>query len=213
MVNILLKEKPFTREWFRTYALLIGGAFVLALGYSCFMAPYKIVPGGIYGITIVLQHKWGFPIGMAALCFNLPLSLLGLRVLGAGFGVKTFICFILVAVFSDSLPTLLLTLMGEPIPTDPMVTLDPFKLGDEVLLACIFGGVVMGVGVGMIMKSRASSGGTDVFSNILHKWAPSVGTVADDGRFVYRDLRFPHVSRLEGADVFVAFHLPYGEDN
>ena len=134
------------------------------------MAPYKIVPGGIYGITIVLQHKWGFPIGMAALCFNLPLSLLGLRVLGAGFGVKTFICFILVAVFSDSLPTLLLTLMGEPIPTDPMVTLDPFKLGDEVLLACIFGGVVMGVGVGMIMKSRASSGGTDVFSNILHKW-------------------------------------------
>lgn len=170
MVNILLKEKPFTREWFRTYALLIGGAFVLALGYSCFMAPYKIVPGGIYGITIVLQHKWGFPIGMAALCFNLPLSLLGLRVLGASFGVKTFICFILVAVFSDSLPTLLLTLMGEPIPTDPMVTLDPFKLGDEVLLACIFGGVVMGVGVGMIMKSRASSGGTDVFSNILHKW-------------------------------------------
>ena len=135
MVNILLKEKPFTREWFRTYALLIGGAFVLALGYSCFMAPYKIVPGGIYGITIVLQHKWGFPIGMAALCFNLPLSLLGLRVLGAGFWVKTFICFILVAVFSDSLPTLLLTLMGEPIPTDPMVTLDPFKLGDEVLLA------------------------------------------------------------------------------
>ena len=107
---------------------------------------------------------------LAALCFNLPLSLLGLRVLGSGFGVKTFICFILVAVFSDSLPAILLTLMGEPIPTDPLVALDPFKLGDEVLLACIFGGVVMGVGVGMIMKSRASSGGTDVLSNILHKW-------------------------------------------
>lgn len=170
MVSTLLKEKPFTREWFKTYALLVGGAFILALGYSCFMAPYKIVPGGIYGITIVLQHKWGFPIGMAALCFNLPLSLLGMRVLGAGFGLKTFICFILVAIFSDSLPTLFLTLMGEPIPTDPMVTLDPFKLGDDVLLACIFGGVIMGTGVGMIMKSRASSGGTDVLANILHKW-------------------------------------------
>ena len=60
--------------------------------------------------------------------------------------------------------------MGEPIPTDPMMALDPFKLGDEVLLACIFGGVVMGVGVGMIMKTRASSGGTDVLSNILYKW-------------------------------------------
>ena len=143
---------------------------MLALGYSCFMAPYKIVPGGIYGITIVLQHKWGFPIGMAALCFNLPLSLLGLKVLGSDFGVKTFICFILVAVFSDSIPAILLTMMSEPIPTDPMVALDPFRLGDEVLLACIFGGVVMGTGVGMILKTRASSGGTDVLSNILHKW-------------------------------------------
>ena len=170
MNRILLKEKPFTKEWFKTYALLVGGAFVLALGYSCFMAPYKIVPGGIYGITIVLQHMWGFPIGLSALCFNLPLSLLGMRVLGSGFGVKTFVCFILVAVFSDTLPRLLLTLMGEPIPTDPMAVLDPFKLGDEVLLACVFGGAVMGTGVGMILKSRASSGGTDVLSNILHKW-------------------------------------------
>lgn len=170
MTRILLKEKPFTKEWFRTYTLLVFGALILALGYSCFMAPYKIVPGGIYGITIVLQHKWGFPIGMSALCFNLPLSLLGMRILGSGFGVKTFVCFILVAVFSDTLPCFLLMLMGEPIPTDPLVPLDPFKLGDEVLLACIFGGVVMGTGVGMILKSRASNGGTDVVSNILHKW-------------------------------------------
>ena len=168
MAFSLMKEKPFTKEWFKTYALLVGGAFVLALGYSCFMAPYKIVPGGIYGITIVLQHMWGFPIGMAALCFNLPLSLLGMKVLGPQFGVKTFVCFILVAVFADSIPAILLTLMGEPIPVNRL--LDPFKLGDEVLLACIFGGVVMGVGVGMILKTRASSGGTDVLSNILHKW-------------------------------------------
>ena len=52
-----------------------------------------------------------------------------------------------------------------------------------------------------------------VFEHTSQVDSPSVGTVADDGRFVYRDLRFPHVSRLEGADVFVAFHLPYGEDN
>ena len=164
------KEKIFSARWFQTWGTLLLGSMVIATGYTFFMTPYQIVPGGIYGISTILNWKLGFPIGMAALCFNLPLSLLGLRVLGSGFGVKTFICFILVAVFSDSLPAILLTLMGEPIPTDPMVTLDPFKLGDEVLLACIFGGVVMGVGVGMIMKSRASSGGTDVLSNILHKW-------------------------------------------
>lgn len=169
MAFTLSKEKPFTKEWFTTYALLVGGAFVLALGYSCFMSPYKIVPGGIYGITIVLHHMWGFPIGMAALCFNLPLSLIGMKMMGPQFGLKTFICFILVAVFSDTIPWLLLNLMGEPIPTDPSAILDPLKLGEDVLLACIFGGVVMGVGVGMILKTRASSGGTDVLSAILHR--------------------------------------------
>ncbi|MDR1274613.1 MAG: YitT family protein [Odoribacteraceae bacterium] len=159
----LLKERPFSREWFMTYALLAGGAFVLAFGYSCFMAPYRIVPGGIYGISIVLHHTWGFPIGLAALCFNLPLSLLGTRVLGPHFGVKTFVCFLLVALFSDTIPWLLSVATGAPVD-------DPLGLGDEVLLACVFGGAVMGAGVGMILKTRSSSGGTDVVSAILHRW-------------------------------------------
>ena len=170
MVFSFTKDRPFSKKWCSTYALLIGGAFILALGYSCFMAPYKIVPGGIYGITIVLHHVWGFPIGMAALCFNLPLSLIGMRVLGAQFGVKTFVCFLLVALFSDTIPWLILTLTGDSLPMDPRAILDPLKLGEDVLLACIFGGVVMGVGVGMILKTRSSSGGTDVLSAILHRW-------------------------------------------
>ena len=158
-----LKEKRFSREWFVAYVLLVGGAFVLAFGYSCFMAPYRIVPGGIYGISIVLHHEWGFPIGLAALCFNLPLSLVGMRVLGPRFGVKTFVCFLLVALFSDTIPGML-AVVGNANPGDPL------ELGDEMLLACIFGGVVMGVGVGMILKTRASSGGTDVLSAMLHRW-------------------------------------------
>jgi uncharacterized membrane-anchored protein YitT (DUF2179 family) len=162
MAFSLLKERPFSREWFTTYALLAGGAFVLAFGYSCFMSPYRIVPGGIYGISIVLHHEWGFPIGLSALCFNLPLSLIGVKILGPRFGVKTFVCFLLVALFSDTIPWLL-SAVAKMNPADPL------DLGDEVLLACIFGGAVMGVGVGMILKTRASSGGTDVLSAILHR--------------------------------------------
>jgi uncharacterized membrane-anchored protein YitT (DUF2179 family) len=126
------------------------------------MSPYRIVPGGIYGISIVLHHEWGFPLGLAALCFNLPLSLAGIKVLGPRFGLKTVICFLLVALFSDTIPWTLSLVAG-------MNPVDPLDLGDEVLLACIFGGAVMGVGVGMILKTRASSGGTDVLSAIMHR--------------------------------------------
>ena len=98
---VFYKEKIFSAAWFRTYGLLVIGSFVLAMGYTFFMTPYKIVPGGIYGIATILHYKLGFPIGMAALCFNLPLSLWGVKVLGKQFGLKTFICFILVAFFAD----------------------------------------------------------------------------------------------------------------
>lgn len=156
MVNVsFYKEKIFSAEWFRTYATLVIGTLILATGYTFFMTPYKIVPGGIYGISTILHYKFGFPIGMAALCFNLPLCVWGLKVLGKQFGVKTFVCFILIAVYADGLP-----LIFGP---------DPFQLQDEVLLASIFGGVIMGIGVGLIFKTRASSGGTDVLTNVLHK--------------------------------------------
>ena len=94
--------------------------------------------------------------------------------------------------------------MGETDSNGSFAALDPFKLGDEVLLACIFGGVVMG-SVGMIMKTRASSGGTDVLANIFHKWTHRpLGQMQMMVDSCYRDLRFPYVSGLEGSDVFMA---------
>jgi uncharacterized membrane-anchored protein YitT (DUF2179 family) len=147
-----LKDKILSKEWVMSYVTLIAGTFVLALGYAFFMTPYKITPGGIYGISIVLHYQFNFPVGLAALCFNLPLTLIGLKLLGSRFGIKTFIGFILTALFTDGLRFFL----GN----------DPLKLQDEVLLASIFGGVIMGIGVGMIFKSRASS----VLASILSKY-------------------------------------------
>lgn len=152
----LTKDKLFSKEWFISYGTLVLGTFILSLGYAFFMSPYKIVPGGIYGISIILHHKFGFPLGLSALCFNLPLTLIGLKILGPRFGAKTFACFILTAVFTDALPYF----FGE----------NPLHLDDEVLLASIFGGVVMGIGVGLIFKTRASSGGSDVLASILSKY-------------------------------------------
>ena len=187
----LLKEKAFSKNWIYSYLNLIIGTFILAVGYAFFMAPYKIVPGGIYGISIVLHHKFGFPIGLGALCFNLPLTLIGLKLLGPRFGVKTFIGFILTALFTDGLRLWL----GN----------DPLQLHDEVLLASIFGGVVMGVGVGLIFKARASSGGSDVIASILSKYTKiPLGTqlmmvdscIVVVGFLVFQDWKIPLYSWL-----------------
>jgi len=186
-----LADKPFSKKWIISYTYLVLGTFILALGYAFFMTPYKITPGGIYGISIVLHHKLGFPVGMAALCFNLPLTLIGLKILGPRFGVKTFVCFILTALFTDGL----IYFIGN----------DPLHLQDEVLLASMFGGAVMGVGVGLIFKSRASSGGTDVIASILSKYTKiPLGTqlmIVDSiivifGFLVFQDWKIPLYSWL-----------------
>ena len=186
-----LADKPFSKKWILSYTYLIVGTFILALGYAFFMTPYKIVPGGIYGISIVLHHKFGFPVGMAALCFNLPLTLIGFKILGSRFGVKTFVCFILTAFFTDGL----IYFIGN----------DPLNLHDEVLLASIFGGAVMGVGVGVIFKSRASSGGSDVIASILSKYTKiPLGTqlmlvdsiIVIFGFIVFQDWKIPLYSWL-----------------
>ena len=190
-INNYLKENAFSKKWFLSYINLTIGAFILALGYAFFMSPYKIIPGGIYGISIVLHHKFGFPIGGTALCFNLPLTLLGLKLLGPRFGVKTFVGFILTALFTDGL----IYFIGE----------DPLKLHDEVLLASIFGGVIMGVGVGLIFKARASSGGSDVIASICSKYTKiPLGTqlmLVDScivvlGFLVFQDWKIPLYSWL-----------------
>ncbi|MDL2239119.1 YitT family protein [Bacteroidales bacterium OttesenSCG-928-K03] len=154
--TIYQSDKPFSKNWIKSYLFLIVGTAILAFGYSCFMTPYKITPGGIYGISIVLHYKFGFPVGMAALCFNLPLTLLGLRLLGPRFGIKTFLGFCLTALFTDGITWL----FGD----------DPLQLGDDIILASLFGGVVLGIGVGFIFKAKASSGGSDVIASILAKY-------------------------------------------
>jgi uncharacterized membrane-anchored protein YitT (DUF2179 family) len=188
---IPLKEKFFSKQWFVSYSQLICGCFILALGYAFFMTPYKIIPGGIYGISIVLHHKFGFPVGMAALCFNLPLTLLGLKLLGPRFGVKTFVGFIITALFTDGL----IHFIGN----------DPLRLHDEILLASIFGGVIMGIGVGLIFKAKASSGGSDVIASVLSKYTKTpLGTqlmIVDScivliGFLVFYDWKIPLYSWL-----------------
>ena len=154
-MTFVSKEKVFSRKWFISYFLITLGALIMAAGFVFFIAPNKIVPGGVYGIGIVLHHLVGIPIGLTGLAFNIPLTIIGVRILGPRFGVKTIVGFVLASVFIDGL-----TWLWGDMPLVP----------DDMLLSGIFGGVLVGFGLGLIFKSRATSGGTSIVAMIMAKY-------------------------------------------
>lgn len=155
MSSFLVHDKPFSRKWLKSYSFIVVGTFILSIGYVYFITPYKIVPGGVYGVSIVIHHLFNLPVGMVALAFNIPLTIIGTRLLGPRFGAKTIVGFVLTSIFVDTL--------GYFSKYEPLVQDDP-------LLSAIFGGVMMGIGVGFIFKSKATSGGTDVVAMITAKY-------------------------------------------
>ncbi len=162
-MTYVTKEKLFSKEWFKAYSLILVGSFILAAGFVLFIDPHRIAPGGVYGIGIIVHYltqgmfAWapdGLPIGTVGLLLNIPLTIIGIRVLGPMFGVKTVVGFILSSVFIDVLH------LG--LGYDPLV--------DDVLLSSIFGGVLIGFGLGLIFKSKATSGGSDIIAMVIAKY-------------------------------------------
>lgn len=157
MPHPFLIQNKTGRKFF-DYTLIVIGAFILASGFVFFINPYNIVPGGVYGMGIVVHHLVpAIPVGMFGLALNIPLTLLGIKILGPKFGFKTVLGMILASVFMDGLTHIL----GEE---------DPLQLKEDLLLSCIFGGIVIGFGLGLIFRSRATSGGSDIIAMIAAKF-------------------------------------------
>lgn len=164
-MKLIPKESIFSARNFRDYIFIIVGAFILAVGFVYFISPHRIVPGGVYGIAIVVHYLtqgvfpfWpeGIPIGLFGLVLNIPLTYAGIKILGPKFGIKTIAGFVLSSVFMDGI-----TMLRE-VGDAPLV--------DDVLLSCVFGGVLIGFGLGLIFKSRATSGGSDIIAMIIAKY-------------------------------------------
>ena len=165
VMAFLTKDKLFSKKWLIDYLMIVVGSFILAAGFDFFITPHKIVPGGVYGIAIVVHYMtegifsfWpdGIPIGLFGLILNIPLTIAGIKILGPKFGVKTVVGFVLTSVFIDGI-----TFMRPS---------GNVALVDDVLLSCVFGGVLLGFGLGLIFKSRATSGGSDIIAMIIAKY-------------------------------------------
>jgi uncharacterized membrane-anchored protein YitT (DUF2179 family) len=149
------KEKFLSKEWFTVYSLILVGTLIMAGGFVLFISPYKLAPGGVYGIAIILHHLFGFPIGLSALVMDIPLTILGIKILGPRFGIKTIVGFLATAMW--------VSLLEYTYGYEPLVENDP-------LLSSIFGGVLIGLGLGLVFKSRATSGGSDIIAMIFAKY-------------------------------------------
>lgn len=171
-MGFVTTEKLFSKDFFITYAWLIGGCFVFAIGAVMFAEPYGFAPGGTYGLAMVFHHLWGWRTEASALCMDIPLLILGIYFLGKKFGIKTVVCTFTIPFFM----WLIHQVHGFDSLLEPGI--EERGLLKEQLLSAIFGGIVYGIGIGMIFKSRATSGGSDIIAMILNKYTHiSLGTL------------------------------------
>lgn len=139
------------REKITDFIGISFGTLLTALSLNLFLQPNQIAPGGVSGFAIEISYLTGWPVGTLTILINVPLFLIAIRVLGAKFGIKTFYATILLGVLIDS-------------------TSSMRPLTHDAILATVYGGLLMGLGLGIVIKYHATTGGTDLAAMVLHKY-------------------------------------------
>lgn len=135
----------------------ILGSFVISIGISLFLLPNQLSSGGIAGIGTIIYYLLKIPMGTTIILLNIPLFLISILKIGKSFFVKSLIGTISLSIFID--------------------WLDKFKpLTQDRFLACIYGGIIIGVGTAIILKVNSSTGGTDMVTYIAKKYKPNIRT-------------------------------------
>jgi uncharacterized membrane-anchored protein YitT (DUF2179 family) len=150
----LTKAKLAQRTFF-----IIFGAILMGVGIEEFLVPNKILDGGIVGISIILSHLTGVKLGIFIFVLNIPFFFIGYKQIGKTFALST-----LLGIAVLSLTTTLLH--NVPVFTE------------DLLLATVFGGIVLGVGVGIVIRYGGSLDGTEIMAILINKRIPfSVGEI------------------------------------
>ncbi len=147
-------ESPQKREVAVAWLNIVFGCVIAASAYPLFLTPHNIVPGGLTGIAIILNYLFHVPVGMTSLALCVPLFLIGWRTISAQFALRSVVATALFSVLIDILPLPCLT--------------------DDYLMATLFGAVLMGIGLALIMQGNATTGGTDMLAQMLHRRFPSI---------------------------------------
>jgi len=157
-MNLLEKiKKAALREQCMAWLQIVIGCIIGAAAYPTFLDPGKIAPGGLTGVAMIMKHLWGWDIGITSLILNIPLFVIGYRAMGKVFAFRSLVATILFSLMIDLMP--LKAIEVEPI------------------LGTLYGGILLGIGLGFILRGGATTGGTDMCARMVHKYLPfmSVG--------------------------------------
>ena len=141
------------------YFYIILGSFITAFAITAFTNPAQIAPGGVSGISTILYHAFSFDLSLTMLLQNIPLFIIGTILFGKQFGAKSLLGAVLLSVFSS--------MIGWIVGYDGILDLSKDM---NLWLSCLFGGVLSGVGLGLVMKSGANTGGTDIIAQIAARY-------------------------------------------
>jgi uncharacterized membrane-anchored protein YitT (DUF2179 family) len=153
-IKKFFSQIEFTKRAFWDYLLILIGALVQALSLRLFLIPSELVSGGISGLAQLINHYTYFPIGMMVLLGNIPLFILGWQYLGGPrFALRTILSIVAFSIFTDALIFFL--------PTEGVT--------DDMVLNTLYGGLMLGIGLGIVYRGRGTSGGTDILGRILNR--------------------------------------------
>ncbi|WP_169239793.1 YitT family protein [Candidatus Roseilinea sp. NK_OTU-006] len=148
-----------SHRWFllsRDYALIVVGAIIQAISVAVFLAPADLAPGGVSGLALILSRALPFAlaVGVWVLLLNLPLFVLGMRYLGGWrFLIRTIVTVVL---YGGA--TALLERAGVG------------GVTNDIVLNTLFGGIIGGIGMGLVFRAQATTGGTDILALLLVRW-------------------------------------------
>ena len=145
------------RETVYSWVQIVLGCLIGAAAYPLFLDPGRIAPGGLTGVAMIFKQLFGWEIGITSLLLNIPLFVVGYRTMGRVFAFRSLVATILFSLAID--------LVALP------------DAGVEPMLGTLFGGVLLGVGLGLILRGGATTGGTDMVARLVHRYLPflSVG--------------------------------------
>lgn len=179
------KEK--IKEEVLAYFMLILGSFLFAVGDVMFVNPYLLAPGGTYGLSNVFNTVWPWKISYYAICMDIPLLLVGTWILGPRFGFKTVLSTILIFAFTWLVETFWgynpvihegIVDAAAKLPNMVQIPHSEQFFMPDYFLNTVVAGVIYGIAIGLIFRSGATSGGSDIISMIIHKYTKiSLGTL------------------------------------